>query len=198
MKYIDFSEKLLKLSLPVFTLREALRILGYEYNTGRMQISRWAKMGHLVRLKNGLYALKGPLDRGEIPEYYIANRLYAPSYISLESALSFYNLIPETAFAVTSISPKLTRKFAILQTSYVYRSVQPRFFTGYVIDRQGSFSIRIAEKEKAVIDYLYFTIFDKTDPLERLALKPLSRKKMYFYAALSKDQKLTTLVKRLC
>jgi predicted transcriptional regulator of viral defense system len=198
MKWIDFSEKLLRLGLPVFTLREALRFLGLGYDTGRMQISRWVKMHYLMRLKNGLYVLKGPLDRGEVSEYYIANRLYAPSYVSLESALSFYNLIPEIAFSVTSISSKPTRKFLVGQTSYVYRSVQPRFFTGYVIEKQKGLSIRIAEKEKAVVDYLYFTIIEKTSPLERLSLKGLNRKKMRAYASLVKEEKLIFLIKKLC
>ncbi|MBE0432599.1 hypothetical protein IBX73_03930 [candidate division WOR-3 bacterium] len=198
MKWIDFGEKLLRLNLPVFTLREALRLSGFEYDTGRMQISRWVRMRYLARLKNGLYALKGPLDRGEISEYYIANRLYSPSYVSLESALNFYNLIPEVAFAVTSISSKPTRRFMVEQTSYIHRSVQPRFFTGYVIEKQRGHSVRIAEKEKAVVDYLYFTIVDKTNPLERLSLKGLNRKKARDYAALVKEAKLMSLIQSLC
>jgi predicted transcriptional regulator of viral defense system len=198
MKWVDFNEKLLRLNLPVFTLREALRILSLGYDTGRMQISRWVRMRYLIRLKNGLYALKGLLDRGEISEYYIANRLYVPSYVSLESALNFYNLIPEIAFSVTSISSKPTRKFQVEQTSYLYRSVQPRYFTGYVIEKERGFSIRIAEKEKAVVDYLYFTIIEKTSPLERLTLKGLDQKKMHGYASLVKTDKLISLIKRLC
>jgi predicted transcriptional regulator of viral defense system len=198
MKWTDFSEKLLRLNLPVFTLREALRLLDLDYNTGRMQISRWVKMQYLVRLKNGLYVLKGPLDRGEISEYYIANRLYSPSYVSLESCLSYYNLIPEITFSVTSISSKPTRKFLVEQTSYIFRSVQPRFFTGYVIEKQKGLSIRIAEREKAVVDYLYFTIIEKMSPLERLSLKGLSRKKMRTYASLVKEEKLNLLIKKLC
>ncbi|OHD64480.1 MAG: hypothetical protein A2176_05960 [Spirochaetes bacterium RBG_13_51_14] len=198
MKWIDYNEKLLGLNLPVFTLREALRLSGLNYDTGRMQISRWVKMHRLVRLKNGLYALKGPLDRGKIPAFYIANRLYSPSYISLESALSFYSLIPEIAFALTSVCSKPTRKFSVMQTSYVYRSVQPKFLTGYVVEKEMGFSIRLAEKEKAVVDYLYFTIVDKTDPLERLDLGGLDRKKMYGYASLLKEEKLMPLIRRLC
>jgi len=198
MKWVDFHEKLLRLNLTVFTLREALRLLGLDYDTGRMQISRWVRMDYLARLKNGLYALKGFLDRGEISEYYIANRLYSPSYVSLESALSFYNLIPEIAFSVTSISPKATRKFLIEHTPYVYRSVQPRFFTGYIVEKQKGSSIRIAEKEKAVVDYLYFTVIEKASPLERLMFKGLNERKMREYASLVKQQKLMSLIKKLC
>jgi predicted transcriptional regulator of viral defense system len=198
MKWLDFNEELLRLDLRVFTLREALRFLGLNYNTGRMQISRWVKMHRLVRLKNGLYALKGSIDRGEISEYYIANRLYSPSYVSLESALSFYNLIPEIAFSVTSICSKPTRKFSVEQTSFTYRSVQPRYLTGYTVEKEKGSSIRIAEKEKAVVDYLYFTIVDKTSPLERLSLTGLNRKKMFDYASLVKEEKLMLLIRRLC
>ncbi len=198
MKWVDFNEKLLRMNLFVFTLREALRLLNLGYDTGRMQVSRWVRMHRLVRLKNGLYALKGPLDRGEISDYYIANRLYSPSYVSLESALSFYGLIPEIAFSVTSVCSKPTRRFLVERTSYVYRSVQPRYLTGYIIENEKGFSVRIAEKEKAVVDYLYFTVVDKTNPLERLSLKGLDRKKMYEYASLIKEEKLMQLIRLLC
>ena len=188
----------MRMHLPVFTLREALRVSGMNYDTGRVQISRWVKLQRLVRLKNGLYALRGPLDRGEIPANHIANRLYTPSYVSLESALSYYDLIPEQAFAVTSVCSKPTRKFEVMRSLYVYRSVQPGFLTGYVVEQEMGFSVRIAEKEKAVVDYLYFTIVDKTSPLERLELKGLNRKHLYFYAALLRDDKLMQRITHLC
>ncbi len=198
MKWIDFSEKLLRMNLPVFTLREALKVSGLKYDTGRMQIARWVKMQRLVRLKNGLYVLKGPLDRGEIPVFYIANRFYLPSYISLESALSYYDLIPEQTFAAISVCSKPTRKYVVLRTSYVFRSVQPGFLTGYVVEKEMGFDVRIAEREKAAIDYLYFTIIDRTVPLERLDLKGLDYKKMYQYASLLKEERLLPLMRRLC
>ena len=198
MKWVDFSEKLLRMNLPVFTLREALKVSGLKYNTGRMQITRWVRMQHLARLKNGLYALRGPLDRGEIPAFYIANRLYTPSYVSLESALNYYDLIPEQTFAVISLCSKPTRKYIVMQTSYVFRSVQPRFLTGYVVEKEMGFDIRIAEREKAVVDYLYFTIIDKTVPLERLDVKGLDHRKMYRYASLLKEERLVPLIRRLC
>lgn len=198
MKWIDFSERLLRMNLPVFTLREALKVSGLEYDTGRTQIARWVRMQRLVRLKNGLFALKGPLDRGEIPVFYTANQFYSPSYISLESALSYYNLIPEQTFAVMSVCSKPTRKYVVMQTSYVFRSVQPRFLTGYVVEKEMGFDIRIAEREKAVVDYLYFTIVDKTSPLDRLDLNSLNRKKLYEYASLIKEEKLMRLIRKLC
>src|SRR3989338_11587014 len=55
-----------------------------------------------VKLRNGLYALRSDTPH----ELEIANRLYGPSYVSLEYALGFYRLIPETVYTVTSITTK--------------------------------------------------------------------------------------------
>jgi predicted transcriptional regulator of viral defense system len=198
MKWIDFSETLLRMKLPVFTLREALKVSRLKYNTGKMQIARWVRLQRLVRLKNGLYALRGPFDRGEIPAYYIANRLYIPSYVSLESALSYYDLIPEQTFAVTSVCSKPTRKYVVTRTSYLFRSVQPRFLTGYSVEKEMGFDIRIAEKEKAMVDYLYFTIVDNAVPVDRLDVNGLDMGKMHRYASMLKEERLMPLIKRLC
>jgi len=198
MKWIDFNDRMLRLGLPAFSLREGLRLTGLDYAAGKTQFGRWASAGRLIRLKNGLYLLKSPYERGEIPEYYVAGRLYYPSYVSLESALSFYNLIPETAFQVTSVATKPTRRFEVESTFYTYRTVRPRYFTGYVVERHRGFSVRIAEREKAVVDYLYFSIRDRTEPLERLSLKGLNPRKMLAYARLNGSKKLLQLVEGLC
>lgn len=86
----------------------------------------------------------------------LANKNYEPSYVSLESALAYYEVIPETVFGVTSISSRKTQKFESNWGTFNYRSVKPLFMIGYQVieDRQGS-KFKIARLEKAVLDYLY-------------------------------------------
>jgi len=61
-----------------------------------------------------------------VPEYFLANRLYAPSYVSLENALSFYGIIPEEAAAVSSVTTKPTRVFRNHYGTFTYRTCKRR------------------------------------------------------------------------
>ncbi|MCX5712190.1 MAG: hypothetical protein NTY47_03830 [Candidatus Omnitrophica bacterium] len=119
---------------------------------------------------------------------HIANKLYAPSYVSLETALSYYSIIPEVSMAVTSITTKSTRKFSNKHGLFIYRAIKPKVFNGYYVEKQGNFDILIAEPEKALADYLYFKTYRGKKisiPEERLdkeAISRLSRRKLESYA----------------
>ncbi len=88
--------------------------------------------------------------------YFIANKIYDPSYISLETALSYYHLIPEGVFTSTSISSKKTQQFDTDFGKFVYRSIKKSLMFGYTIKKIWNVRYKIAEIEKAVLDFLYF------------------------------------------
>ena len=96
------------------------------------------------------------LEINEFTSFSIANKIYEPSYISLESALRHYNFIPEQTFAVTSISTRKTNKFKTKTDVFVYSNIKPSLFFGYEIMRFKNFTFKIADREKAILDYLYF------------------------------------------
>jgi len=123
-------------------------------------LQRWKGKGYVVQLKKGLYELAYPGDR-HIPGLYIANHLYAPSYVSLETAMSAYSLIPEVSQAVTSITTKTTRKFRTRHGLFIYRTLQPALFNGYQIGDEAGYKVLMAEPEKALADYIYFRNFRK-------------------------------------
>ena len=88
--------------------------------------------------------------------FMLANRLYEPSYISLESALAFYHIIPESVLSVTSISSRKSKQFESNWGALYYRSVKPTYMFGYeVIETAPNRKYSIARLEKAVLDYLY-------------------------------------------
>ncbi len=120
-----------------------------------VNLVNWQDKGYLVKLRNTWYAFPDAL-KTEADLFFMANRLQKPSYISLETALRYYNWIPESVFSVTSVT---TAKPAVWQTPvghFVYRSVQPRLFFGYrpVGERHPTFNI--ADPEKTLLDLLYF------------------------------------------
>ena len=150
---------------------------------------RWKNRGWIYALKKGVYELSYPKDF-IIPDMHIANKLYSPSYVSLETALSNYSIIPEVAMAVTSITTKPTRRFKNKHGLFLYHTIKADAFTGYFIDKQAGFDIFIAEPEKALVDYIYFKSYHnkkfniKEERLDKDIISKLNAKKIYKYAKL--------------
>lgn len=89
-----------------------------------------------------------------ISEFEIANFVHQPSYISLHSALSFYGILSQFVYSVTSITTRKTKKLMIAEKEYVYSHVNQNHFWGY----EKSNGMLIATPEKALVDTLYFKI----------------------------------------
>lgn len=147
MKYRDFVKSVER---PYFTRHDlALRSISM-YDA---QLSLWLKEGLLVRAKRGLYVFTDA--REELTAEEISALLYEPSYISLESALSFYGFIPEMVHAQTAITTKATRTFSNSFGHFMYRSVKPELFFGYIPKETKHGKFLLAEPEKAILDYFY-------------------------------------------
>ena len=116
---------------------------------------QWQKSGYIVPLRRGWYAFADYVDK---PDYarYIASKIYAPSYISLHTALAFYGMIPEAVLEITSISTRKTAFFENKFATYSYQNVKPSMFWGYEPRsmRDGQ-TFMLATPEKAIIDLLY-------------------------------------------
>jgi len=171
----------------VFTVEDVCVFFPGEKKSALKQyLSRWKKAGRIARLKKGLYELIYP-DRRHLSDLVLANKIYSPSYVSLETALSHYNLIPEVSMAVVSVTTKPTRRFKNDHGLFVYRSVQPKAFCGYGIENHGGVDVLMAEPEKALADFLYFkTVRVRKPELRSLRLDVkriarLNRKKIESY-----------------
>ena len=129
-----------------------------EYKNPRVKINDLLKKGKIIRVKKGLYVFGPELAREPYSKEVLANLIYGPSYISLEYALSFYDLIPERVEAVTSITSKRKKFFNTPVGIFSYRYINPSIYsygvTLYEVDK--NHSILIASKEKALSDMLYF------------------------------------------
>jgi predicted transcriptional regulator of viral defense system len=122
----------------------------------RQQLSYWLKKGFITPLVGGYYRLAYQ----EVNQTYLlmlANRNYEPSYISLESALAYYQVIPESVLGITSVSSRKTKQYDSAWGRFNYRSIKPLFMFGYnlVVGPGGILKFKIASLEKAVLDYLY-------------------------------------------
>jgi len=122
----------------------------------RCQVRYWRRLGHLILLKRGVYALSNDLRKQPLSMGFISNFLLSPSYISLEYALSFYDLIPEAATVYTSVSTKKTTKFKTPLGVFEYRSIKQSLFFGFTKTTELGQDYFIAYPEKAILDFFYF------------------------------------------
>ena len=122
----------------------------------RRQVREWVRKDYLIPLKRGLYIFSDEWRKIQPSVLFMANFLVLPSYVSLEYALSFYELIPEKVTTVTSVTTKKTKIFTNLLGSFEYRSIKEDLFFGFKkeIDKEGK-EFFIALPEKALLDYFY-------------------------------------------
>jgi predicted transcriptional regulator of viral defense system len=115
----------------------------------------WQDKGYLIKIRNSWYAFPNSL-KTEADLFFLANRLRKPSYISLETALRYYNLIPESVFSITSVTTAKPTEWRTPIGHFSYRSLKPGLFFGYQ-PSEGRPIFLIAEPEKALLDMLYYT-----------------------------------------
>lgn len=156
MDFRKFKEKVKV--LPFFS-SDVAEIFSTSPLTLRNQFSRWKKQGLLVELKRGLYVLSRGERQTTLSRQALAAVLYQPSYISLESALSHYQMIPERVDTVMSVSPKKTRVFHNPEGTFSYRNLQTSLNFGFLAKKdENGYPYFIAEPEKALLDYLYLNL----------------------------------------
>jgi len=186
-----FEKKLKDKKLLIFTSLDVRRIFGVSKVAATFILHRYTKRGFLIRLKRGLYSLYD----ANISDLYLANKLYEPSYISLEFALSYHRVIPETVYEITSVTSKSTRRFNALGKLFSYRRIKPEAFTGYSMNRQRGLSFTIADSEKAFVDLLYLRILSHKKPITRFNKEKINTAKALRYAKLFNNNKLISIVK---
>lgn len=140
----------------------------------RRQLSRWVSAGKLRQLRRGLYMFEPPYQTAAPHPFLIANALVAGSYVSGQSALAYYGLIPEYAPRTVSVALARTSEWV---GGYVHHRLAPRLFFGYqsieVSPGQIAF---LAFPEKALLDLAHLTPnSDSPDYLSQLRLQNLEK-----------------------
>jgi predicted transcriptional regulator of viral defense system len=125
-------------------------------------LTRWVKQNLLIRLRQGFYAFPEYLTQRDF-SWYLSNRIYKPSYISLHTALSFYGIIPEAVTKITAVSSLKTAGFENAFGVYSYQKIQPELMFGYELKPFSKGSIPFATPEKAILDLLYLYSFYNTE-----------------------------------
>ena len=143
----------------------------------RKQLSRWTAAGKLYQLRRGLYSLAPPHQKVHPHPFLIANQIRTGSYVSLQSALSYYGMIPEYVPVTTSVTTGRPSTYHTPFGQFDYRHIQVDWFRGYqqvdLGDEQAAF---VAGPEKALLDLVYLQPGGETeDYLRSLRLQAMDQ-----------------------
>lgn len=194
--------KTIKEIRPIFTLDD-LRVIFSEHPVSSRQLNRWKNSGFLLKLKNGVYLLED--YKNLVHPFLVANLLYQPSYVSLESALYEYGFIPDVTQTITSVSVKKTWFTDALDNRFDYKKIKRECFIGYGAKKYLNFETLMAEPEKAIVDFFYFnkSRLNKAGQINELRFnydnlkQKVDKEKLRHYAALFGSGSLDDLVKEL-
>lgn len=121
-------------------------------------VTKLVNNGWLIRIKRGLYTISNFSNRGflSLSSYIVANLLVKESYVSFESALSYYGMFDQLTDKVISISKKRYKTVQLDSTEYSFVNVKDRFFFGWQEVMIDTHVTRIATAEKALVDTIQF------------------------------------------
>jgi len=143
----------------------------------RRQLTRWTEAGKLYQLRRGLYSLAPPFAKATPHPFLVANRMVRGSYVSLQSALAYEGLIPETVPVTVSVAAARPRRWDTPLGAFVFRAVRRSLLSGYhAIEVGASGQALVALPEKALLDLVYLTPGGDSDGyLQSLRLQSLER-----------------------
>jgi predicted transcriptional regulator of viral defense system len=192
MKFLDLKNDLK--DFPIFSLNDIKNI---DPAFHRRRLNEWQDKGYIKKIIRGYY-LFTDTDIDEEILFKIANQIYYPSYISLESALSYYNLILESVYEITSISTHKTDHFKTSLGEFSFRSIKPALFFGYHLIKDKRYYIKIAGIEKTLLDYFYLHPdlekehdFDSLRIDQGMLIEQVDENKLHEYLEKFKQKRLT-------
>lgn len=129
-----------------------------DYKSVHNKISELEKSGTLIRLKKGMYIVSPEKSGKLLSLELIANHLYGPSYVSMESALRYYGLIPESVFTLQSVTTKHSRDFKNSLGKFEYTQCSKKYYSiGIRQEVKEDTAFLIASPEKALCDLIINT-----------------------------------------
>jgi hypothetical protein len=200
-------EKLNELDNLIYFTKDSLRVLSNDSeSTISMNIHRWNRSGDIVVFKNGTYCTKNSYNYYSKKDNYhkfISSILLKPSYISLTTILSEYEILTEGVYSITAVSTKLPTTY--FDGKYRYRQITEKLFLGYDIKYFEQYKYYEATKAKALFDYIYYKSLKLKPTMNipeelRLNLESFTKRdfeEMKTYADTISSKKLVKIVENL-
>lgn len=198
LNIIYVKEELSRRRQSIFSVRDFIRIFKVRSKTARAFLSFHSKRNSFKRLKMGTYIL----SNNPPTMFEIANYLQRPSYISFETALSLYGIIPETVYTIISATTGPSKEYNLQNQNYRYQRVKKELFFGYRLLRIKDKAVLVADKEKALLDYIYLLSLKKQSVNERINPSKIDTGKLgkyigFFKMRIKKNRVFINLIKQL-
>ncbi|MFV0553196.1 MAG: hypothetical protein ACK5LR_00655 [Mangrovibacterium sp.] len=136
-----------------------LRALYSHYQSPHNKISSLEQSQQIIRLKREIYVVSPEITHQLLSTELIANHIYNPSYVSMESALRYYGLIPEQVYTTKSMTTNRSKEFENSIGKFKYITTDSDYFSIGIslktIDNKYTFLI--ASPEKALCDLIIST-----------------------------------------
>ena len=196
MNFLELKDKLK--GFQTFNINDIKKI---NPNFHSQRLSYWQNKGYIKKITKEFYVFSDT-EINENLLFLIANKIYPHSYVSLETAFSYYNFIPESVYAITSATSGKTKSFETQIGYFIYRRIKPSLLFGYDLIEYNNLNFKIAQPEKAVCDYFYLNPRIKSEiDFKELRFngdefhKKTDLKKMELYAALFKNKSMEKRLK---
>ncbi len=135
-----------------------LETLFTSYKYPQKKITKLEQKGSLIRLRKGLYVVSPTVSERLLSVELIANHLYGPSYVSMQTALRHYGLIPESVHTITSLTFRASKLYENSTGRYEYLHCASDYYSiGIRQVVEDDYAYLIASPEKALCDLIVYT-----------------------------------------
>ena len=159
-KRLDDIEDIIAFKGKIVTTQDIYKALDRKYSRSSLKkrIYDLKEKGWLIPLRRGLYFVSDISSRGfvNLSPMVLAGAFDQDSYISLEAALSFWGLFEQMLRTISSVTSQRSRKYAFQHNIYRYLKIDKKLYFGFKKENIEGYYAQIAEKEKVILDYLYF------------------------------------------
>lgn len=155
---MEFRNKIRKYTETPLSRHLVLDLLS-EYQSPNDKISELLKRKDLISIRRGLYITGPNLDLASPEPFLIANHLRGPSYVSVESALSYWNMIPERTYEISSVTIKSSKLYKTPVGRFSYQQLKIPYYSYGIehIEYSKKQTVLIASPEKALCDKIVLT-----------------------------------------
>ncbi|WP_374164036.1 hypothetical protein [Arcticibacter sp. MXS-1] len=162
--------------------RQVILSLLKDYRRPNDKVHELLKEGILRPIKKGLY-IAGPAIKTNKPEpFLLANHILGPSYVSLDSALSYHGLIPERVFEISSMTTKASRRFTTSSGVFTYAHLDLPYYSF------GLKQAKLTDEQYAMIASPEKALFDKIAATAGIILRSQKSAAVYLIEDLRMDE----------
>ncbi len=161
----------------ILSVEDIATLLSISRESAKVTANRYVRGKQLIRLKRNFYITPGKFEKLKEEDYFsLANMLQVPSYVSLTSALSYYNISTQQMRGIVeSIGLKRTKNVITGNMKFKFLLIKKDLYSDFILEKQ----FFIALPEKSLADAVYLTSLGKYNcDFEAIDFSKLNKQKV--------------------